>query len=60
MVGDSLEHDIAGGHGVGWSTAFIRGGLHAGTFTGDPDATIRALASKDNAPIPTYHLSPLG
>jgi HAD superfamily hydrolase (TIGR01459 family) len=60
MVGDSFEHDIAGGHGAGWSTAFIRGGLHASAFTGDHDATIRALASKENAPLPTYHLAHLG
>ncbi|MEX3016139.1 TIGR01459 family HAD-type hydrolase [Gymnodinialimonas hymeniacidonis] len=60
MVGDSLEHDIAGGHGAGWSTAFIRGGLHASAFTGDDDATIRDLAASENAPLPTFHLAHLG
>lgn len=60
MVGDSLEHDIAGGHGAGWSTAFIRGGLHASAFSGDTDGTIRRLAEKDHAPLPTYHLAHLG
>lgn len=61
MVGDSLEHDIAGGHAAGWSTAFIRGGLHASAFSGDPpDATIRALAGTESAPLPTYHLAQLG
>ncbi len=60
MVGDSLEHDIAGGHRAGWSTAFIRGGLHASAMAGDAETAIRTLAAKENAPLPTYHLSHLG
>ena len=32
MVGDSLEHDIAGAARAGWSTAFIRGGIHGDEF----------------------------
>ncbi len=27
-VGDSLEHDIAGGHGAGCLTAFVEAGIH--------------------------------
>lgn len=30
MVGDSPEHDIAGGKTAGWDTLFISGGIHAG------------------------------
>ncbi len=60
MVGDSLEHDIAGGHAAGWSTAFIRGGLHASAFTGDHAETIHTLATAENTPLPTYHLAHLG
>lgn len=32
MVGDSFEHDIAGGAAAGFSTVFVRGGLHAHAF----------------------------
>ncbi|MEM1273737.1 MAG: TIGR01459 family HAD-type hydrolase [Pseudomonadota bacterium] len=61
MVGDSLEHDIAGGAEAGWSTAFIRGGLHAKAFSnGAPiEDTLRQLAQADAAPMPTYTLSEL-
>ncbi|MCF2869841.1 TIGR01459 family HAD-type hydrolase [Octadecabacter sp. G9-8] len=60
MVGDSLEHDIAGGHGAGWSTLFIQGGLHASAFrSGDVIQTIHDLARKDTAPLPTYTLTRL-
>lgn len=32
MVGDSLEHDVAGAHRMGLKSLFIRGGLHAAEF----------------------------
>ncbi len=32
MVGDSLEHDIAGARSAGWASAFVEGGLHAADF----------------------------
>jgi len=35
MIGDSLYHDIAGGHGVDMDTAFITGGIHANAFKAD-------------------------
>lgn len=62
MVGDSLEHDIAGGHGAGWATAFVRGGLHAKAFGRGADImqTIATLAQADTAPMPTYTLAQLG
>lgn len=61
MVGDSLEHDIAGGAAAGWSTAFIRDGLHAAAFqdNGDVLATIVQLAARDAAPMPTFTLANL-
>jgi HAD superfamily hydrolase (TIGR01459 family) len=59
MVGDSLEHDIAGGLAAGWSTAFVRGGLHAADFAAGNDvlATISQLAEHDAAPMPTFTLA---
>lgn len=44
MVGDSLEHDIAGAQNLGLRSAFVRGGIHADEFghTRDPD-TIREV-----------------
>ncbi|OAN79533.1 haloacid dehalogenase [Jannaschia sp. EhC01] len=62
MVGDSLEHDIAGGQAAGWSTLFIRGGLHASAFTQGADIvqTIARLAQAEDAPMPTYTLDQLG
>ncbi len=61
MVGDSLEHDIAGGHGAGWATAFVRAGLHAAHFDkADPITALTALARSEGAPMPTYSLHQLG
>ncbi|WP_299031282.1 TIGR01459 family HAD-type hydrolase [uncultured Sulfitobacter sp.] len=59
MVGDSLEHDIAGGAAAGWSTAFIRGGLHAHAFTQETGIAqaISDLARRDAAPLPTFTLA---
>lgn len=59
MVGDSLEHDIAGGHAAGWSTAFIEGGLHACHFarTEDPIPKLMSLAASEGTALPTYSLS---
>lgn len=58
MVGDSLEHDIAGGQAAGWSTAFIEGGLHADHFlqVAAPRETLAALAAAQGVPPPTYSL----
>lgn len=60
MVGDSLEHDIAGGAAAGWSTAFVMGGLHVDAFKGvEPDTATRRLAAAHNAPLPTFLISQL-
>ncbi|MGR3490467.1 MAG: TIGR01459 family HAD-type hydrolase [Shimia sp.] len=57
MVGDSLEHDIAGGHEAGWDTAFIEGGLHAAHFEdGDVLTSLGELAQAEGTPTPTFSL----
>jgi HAD superfamily hydrolase (TIGR01459 family) len=60
MVGDSLEHDIAGAHAAGWSSAFVRGGLHAADFGTDVPVfeTLAQIAQPDA--IPTFTLQHLG
>ncbi|MEM9755657.1 MAG: TIGR01459 family HAD-type hydrolase [Pseudomonadota bacterium] len=61
MVGDSLEHDIAGGAAAGWQTAFVRGGLHADAFKrGALDTALQQLIDAASAPAPTYTLASLG
>ncbi|MFP7672502.1 TIGR01459 family HAD-type hydrolase [Marivita sp. S0852] len=59
MVGDSLEHDVAGGIAAGWSTAFIEGGLHANRFAHADDSldALRSLAAAEGAGLPTFTLS---
>ncbi|MEL6921496.1 MAG: TIGR01459 family HAD-type hydrolase [Pseudomonadota bacterium] len=55
MVGDSLEHDIAGGAAAGWKTAFVLGGLHAGAFLdADPTDAVIRLAAAHGAPLPDF------
>ena len=58
MIGDSLEHDIAGAAGAGWSTLFIRGGLHAEAFAaGRPVLpALSDLVTAHGTPSPTYTL----
>ena len=60
MVGDSLEHDIAGGHGAGWDTVLVQGGLYAADFaTGDGTATLDRLCAEKAAPAPTFRIETL-
>ncbi len=58
MVGDSPEHDIAGGAGAGWATCLVMGGLHAARLAGDP-ARVPALMEAEGAPMPTYAIRAL-
>ncbi|MEL7299138.1 MAG: TIGR01459 family HAD-type hydrolase [Pseudomonadota bacterium] len=58
MVGDSLEHDIAGAAHAGWDSVFIQSGLHAGYFA--RGGTVTALAAQESASLPTYTLASLG
>lgn len=61
MVGDSLEHDIAGAHGAGWRTVFVRGGLAAVAFAGAQDilSVLASLADREAAPMPDYTIPSL-
>lgn len=60
MVGDSLEHDIAGAAAAGWDSAFVQGGIHAAEFAGtDPTRVLAALSAAAGAPAPTYTLGGL-
>lgn len=60
MVGDSLEHDIAGAQGAGWDSLLVTGGLYAQDFaTEDHDTCLaRLIADKGCAP-PTYSMEAL-
>lgn len=60
MVGDSLEHDIAGADTAGWDSVLIQGGLYASDFSiGDADRTLARLCAEKNTPFPTYRLEVL-
>ena len=61
MVGDSLEHDVAGAKGAGWDAVFVEGGLHAAAFGGSapPETTLARLAAAAGAPLPDYTLPEL-
>jgi HAD superfamily hydrolase (TIGR01459 family) len=60
MVGDSLEHDIAGGQNAGWDTLLIQGGLYANEFKqGDHDAVLSRLVAAKGCLPPTYSIEGL-
>jgi HAD superfamily hydrolase (TIGR01459 family) len=57
MVGDSLEHDIAGAQTAGWDSLLIEGGLYADAFAADPsDATLMRLVAAQKAQPPTFRM----
>ena len=61
MVGDSLEHDIAGAQRAGMKSAFIRGGIHAGDFRGaksdeDLSQVTDGLVAQHGIRAPSYSL----
>jgi HAD superfamily hydrolase (TIGR01459 family) len=49
MIGDSLDHDIAGARAAGMLTLLLSAGVHGGTLVNAPDeaAAIRRLAGSD-------------
>lgn len=64
MVGDSLEHDIAGAQRAGFKTAWVRGGIHADAFDGASDvgqlaSITKALAQKEGIEPPHFSLQSL-
>ena len=61
MIGDSLEHDIAGAQRAGFSTAWIRGGIHADAFDGSENVSklgsiTTELAKQKDAQLPDFSL----
>lgn len=57
MVGDSLEHDIAGAHTAGWDSLLIEGGLYGDAFATDPsDATLDRLVATQGCKPPTFRM----
>lgn len=61
MVGDSFEHDIAGGAAAGWATAFVESGLHADAFAAglDPVQSLLGLCRIHDSPLPDFVLPTL-
>jgi ribonucleotide monophosphatase NagD (HAD superfamily) len=60
MVGDSMEHDIAGAQGVGWDSLLIQGGLYADRFAdADGDQVIAEIAAEKRCAPPTYRIEGL-
>ena len=55
MVGDSLEHDIAGAFDAGWQTLFVQGGLAVSDFASGPARPTLARLAGDT-PMPDYTL----
>lgn len=58
MVGDSLEHDIAGAAAAGWASALVEGGIHRDDFDAslDKSATVDALCRVRGYPSPDFTL----
>lgn len=60
MVGDSMEHDIAGAQTAGWDSLLIQNGLYSSRFATDDSAqVIKQLASETSCAPPTYTMEGL-
>ena len=60
MVGDSMEHDIAGAQRAGWDSLLIESGLYADQFAQGDGAKIAAqIAAEKKCDPPTYRLKEL-
>lgn len=61
MVGDSLEHDVAGAHGAGMASALVTTGIHARKFAAADDAVAaaRSLAAEHVTAPPTHVIASL-
>lgn len=60
MVGDSMEHDIAGAQGAGWDSLLIECGLYADRFEqGDGDTVLAEIAAEKQCEQPTYRIKGL-
>lgn len=57
MVGDSLEHDIAGAQTADWDSLLIEGGLYADAFrAGDGQTVLAGLVHAQDVSPPTYRM----
>lgn len=58
MIGDSLEHDVAGAAAVGWKTLFVTGGLHAAELkaASNFDSALAELCRRHDCPQPDFHM----
>lgn len=55
MVGDSMEHDIAGAQSAGWDSLLIEGGLYAERFAqGKSEDVLIEIAREKDCNLPTY------
>tara|TARA_B100000780_G_scaffold14332_2_gene9634 strand:- start:7414 stop:8247 length:834 start_codon:yes stop_codon:yes gene_type:complete len=60
MVGDSLEHDIAGAQSAGWDNVLVQGGLYANDFAqADHDSVLANLVAAKACRPPTYSIEVL-
>ncbi len=60
MIGDSMEHDIAGAQKAGWDSLLIEGGLYADRFAnGSGDLIVAEIAAEKNCAPPTYRIKGL-
>ena len=60
MVGDSLDHDIAGAHEAGWDSLLVQGGLYAAQFADGPGTEVLSnLCSEKSVAPPTYRIEML-
>lgn len=60
MVGDSLEHDIAGAHSAGWASLLIQGGLYAERFAaGSAERMLETLCTETGVAPPTFRMETL-
>lgn len=60
MVGDSMEHDIAGAQTAGWDSLLIQSGLYADRFsTQNGDDVVQAIANEKGCALPTYRIEGL-
>ncbi len=60
MVGDSLEHDIAGAHLAGWDSLLVFGGIFRDfAADGDHQAALNGMAGEFGLPMPDYSIGVL-
>lgn len=53
-IGDSIEHDIAGGAAAGCRTLLITGGIHAPAFVGVAAETALAALAREHGAMPDH------